>query len=278
MARKTTWESITKAYARRVLRERGFDTEDVKFCMRLAEESTGHMSTRTNGTHTARVTCQGAGEWDVELIADDPEPEPEPVAQAAEPVAQEFTVGDMRESLGPVLSARYVPADLADDTAIPAGSDVSDLAGQDTPQAAQEQPQDGRCRASGGYHKYADVPRYTTSDGALLTLGGYLTCAHCGQLAHYSELSADYREALCKQAGCTFPGNLSESFALYALESYGVEHPHTNARLHAAQLHGSQRFVEGLWELTVIYHGDDPEAGPVYTVGANARTAGPVDL
>lgn len=39
-----------------------------------------------------------------------------------------FTVGDMRQALGPLLSARYVPAQLGDDTVIPEGTDVGDLA------------------------------------------------------------------------------------------------------------------------------------------------------
>lgn len=73
---KANWESISRQYARRVLRDRGFNADDITFTMRLAEEATGHMSTRSNGTHYARVTCQGAGEWDVDIMADDPQSTP----------------------------------------------------------------------------------------------------------------------------------------------------------------------------------------------------------
>lgn len=70
MARKTNWESITKAQVTRVLRARGFELDDIKLSMHLAALGAGHMSTRSNGTHYARVICQGCGEWDVALIED----------------------------------------------------------------------------------------------------------------------------------------------------------------------------------------------------------------
>lgn len=143
--------------------------------------------------------------------------------------------------------------------------------------ATPAQPYDGHCRASGGYHKYTDVPRYTTSDGALLTLGGHVTCAHCRQLDHYTDLSADYREALRRDAGRTFPGNVSESFALYALDSYGIDATEARRMLYrASHGQGTVRAFEGEFVVSLAYAGNDPEAGLVFTVGGDIRTAGTI--
>ena len=68
MTAKTSWASITKAYAARVLRSHGFDADEARAAFVRAETNgTGVAYAYSPGSVSAKVTIQGEDEWDVEL-------------------------------------------------------------------------------------------------------------------------------------------------------------------------------------------------------------------
>ena len=134
--------------------------------------------------------------------------------------------------------------------------------------------QAGRCDATGAGHTFPEVPRYVTTSGTLFTLGGYVQCTRCLAVTHYTDLPEDYQNALRRHAGRTFAGKLTESFALWALESSGgAPDPDGLQVLQATRALGRQVFRARGSVVTVQWGGmDDESYDTTYTV-----TVGPAE-
>lgn len=70
MARKTEWQGVTKAYAKRVLRTRGFPLADVREAFTLAPtfRSGTHYAVSDDGRKVAWVTADGCEEWSIRIV------------------------------------------------------------------------------------------------------------------------------------------------------------------------------------------------------------------
>ncbi len=78
MSAKTSWESITKDQAIKLLATRGFDRDEVRAAMRHTETGTGtaYAQHASDPLRSARITNQGAEEWDVALVVRFPQRAP----------------------------------------------------------------------------------------------------------------------------------------------------------------------------------------------------------
>jgi hypothetical protein len=129
------------------------------------------------------------------------------------------------------------------------------------------------CPASGGFHRWAGVTAHTSPGGALFTLGGEVKCDHCGSVVRYIDLPDAERFAVLRATAETFPGPMSESMAMWALEARGVTRDQgMRDVMWRALYRGEGTAPAGLFVLTVTYAGHDDQAGPTFTVGANVRT------